>query len=74
MKMKMTSGVRKAIELLITEGGMHRDFFTCRYYSDLTNTNINYKTAEKLLQYCTHYSMANSLDDWYDLDLTKLNK
>lgn len=72
--MKLTPSIKNAINLLISEGGMHRDFFTCRYYSDLTNTNINYKTAEKLLPYCTRYSMANSLDEWYDFDLTKLNK
>lgn len=72
--MKMTPAIKNAISLLIAEGGMHRDFLTCRYYSDLTNTNINYKTAEKLLPYCNRYSMANSLNDWFELDLTKLNK
>jgi hypothetical protein len=72
--MKMTAAIKKAVELLSNEGGMHRDFFTCRYYSDLTNTNINYRIAEKLLPYCNRYSKVNSLDDWFDFDLTKLNK
>lgn len=72
--MKLTPSIKKAINLLIAEGGMHRNWFNWRYYSDLTNTNINYKTAEKLLPYCNSYSMQNSLDTWFELDLTKLNK